>query len=164
MPQFVLIIGEDPDLIDFSAPDVPPNMDAHKVMEGLNGSRDRLKGLGHEARILLTRDAATVDAQVSEALKESRYDVIVIGAGLRTLPPMAEQFERLINVLHEKAPQAKPADSDKAALRWLPISTSSLRSKSQTRVQSTFTIPTAANHPLLKFNVGHYPELGTGRV
>ena len=54
MPQFVLIIGEDPDLIDFSAPGVPPNMDAHKVMEGLNGSRDRLKGLGHEARILLT--------------------------------------------------------------------------------------------------------------
>jgi hypothetical protein len=104
MPQFGLIIGEDPDLIDFSAPDVPPNMDAHKVMEGLNGSRDRLKGLGHEARILLTRDAATVDAQVPEALKESRYDVIVIGAGLRTLPPMAEQFERLINVLHEKAP------------------------------------------------------------
>ena len=103
-------------------------MDAHKVMEGLNGSRDRLKGLGHEARILLTKDATTVDAQVSEALKESRYDVIVIGAGLRTLPPMAEQFERLINVLHEKAPQAKlafnsqPADSDKAALRWLPTS------------------------------------------
>jgi hypothetical protein len=87
MPQFVLIIGEDPDLIDFSAPYAPPNMDAHKVMEGLNGSHDRLKGLGHEARILLTRDATMVDAQVSEALKESRYDVIVIGAGLRTLPP-----------------------------------------------------------------------------
>jgi hypothetical protein len=105
-------------------------MDAHKVMDGLNGSRDRLKGLGHEACILLTRDATTVDAQVSEALKESRYDVIVIGAGLRTLPPMAEQFERLINVLHEKAPQAKlafnsqPGDSDKAALRWLPTSPS----------------------------------------
>jgi hypothetical protein len=99
MPQFVLIIGEDPDLIYFSAPGVPPDMDAHKVMEGLNGSRDRLKGLGHEARILLTRDATTVDAQVSEALKESRYyDVIVIGAGLRTLPPMAEQFERLIKL------------------------------------------------------------------
>jgi hypothetical protein len=52
-------------------------MDAHKVIEGLSGSRDRLKGLGHEARILLTREAATIDAQVSEALKESRYDVIV---------------------------------------------------------------------------------------
>jgi hypothetical protein len=42
MPQFVLIIGEDPDFIDFSAPGVPPNMDARKVMEGLSGSRDRL--------------------------------------------------------------------------------------------------------------------------
>jgi hypothetical protein len=70
-----LIIGEDPDLIDFSTPGVPPNMDAHKVREGLNGSRDRLKGLDHEARILLPRYAATVDAQVSEALRESRYDV-----------------------------------------------------------------------------------------
>jgi hypothetical protein len=48
----------------------------------------------------------------------------VIGAGLRTLPGLAKQFERL-NVLHEQAPQAKlafnsqPDDSDKAALRWL---------------------------------------------
>ncbi len=72
-----------------------------------------------------------IDAQVSEALRERRYDVIVIGAGLRTLPPMVERFERLINVLHEKAPQAKlafnsqPADSDAAALRWLPASPSS---------------------------------------
>jgi hypothetical protein len=38
---------------------------------------------------------------------------------------MLEQFERLLNVLREKAPQAKlafnsrPEDSDKAALRWL---------------------------------------------
>ncbi|MDB5361532.1 MAG: hypothetical protein JWO51_2829, partial [Rhodospirillales bacterium] len=46
-------------------------------------------------------------------------------AGLRTLPPMALQFERLINVLREKAPAAKlafnsqPDDSDIAAMRWL---------------------------------------------
>jgi hypothetical protein len=125
MPQSILIIGEDPSLIDFSAPGAPPDMDADTVMAGLNGSRDRLKGLGHEARILLTRDAATVEAQVSEALQATRYDVIVIGAGLRILPPLAEQFERLINVLHEQAPQARlafnsrPDDSDRAALRWL---------------------------------------------
>jgi hypothetical protein len=68
MPQFVLIIGEDPDLIDFSAPAVPPNMDAHKVMKGLNGSRDRLKGLGHEARILLMRDAETVGGKAVTSL------------------------------------------------------------------------------------------------
>jgi hypothetical protein len=125
MPQSVLIIGEDPTLIDFSAADAPPDMNADKVMRGLNGSRDRLQGLGYDARILLTKDADTVEAQVSAALQDHRYDVIVIGAGLRTLPPMADQFERLMNVLHERAPQAKlafnsrPDDSDEAALRWL---------------------------------------------
>jgi hypothetical protein len=125
MPQAILIIGEDPELVDFSAPGVPPNMSAQTVMEGVGAATDRLKRLGHEVRVLLTKDAETVDALVSEALKERPYDVIVIGAGLRTLSPMLEQFERLINVLREKAPRAKlafnsrPEDSDKAALRWL---------------------------------------------
>jgi hypothetical protein len=125
MPQSVLIIGEDPGLIDFSAPGAPPGMDADKVLRGLNGSRDRLEHAGHDARILLTKDAETVEAQVSEALRDHHYDVIVIGAGLRILAPMAEQFELLMNVLHEQAPQAKlafnsqPDDSDTAARRWL---------------------------------------------
>ena len=125
MPQSVLIIGEDPALIDFSAPGVPPDMDADKVMRGLNRSRDRLERAGYEARILLTKDAETVEAQVSEALRDHHYDVIVIGAGLRILASMAEQFELLMNVLHEQAPQAKlafnsqPDDSDTAAVRWL---------------------------------------------
>src|ERR1700737_3646613 len=109
MPQSILIIGEDPTLIDFSAPEAPPDMSADKVMQGLNGSRDRLKRLGHDARILLTKDAETVEAQVSAALQDHRYDVIVIGAGLRTLPPMTNQFERLMNVLPERAPRAKLA-------------------------------------------------------
>jgi trans-aconitate methyltransferase len=125
MPQSVLIIGQAPALIDFSAPGAPPNMDADRVIRGLNGSRDRLERAGHRVRILLTKDAETVEAQVSEALRDHHYDVVVIGAGLRTLPPLAELFERLINVLRARAPQAKlafnsqPDDSDKAALRWL---------------------------------------------
>jgi trans-aconitate methyltransferase len=125
MPQSVLIIGQAPALIDFSAPGAPPNMDADRVIRGLNGSRDRLERAGHGVRILLTKDAETVEAQVSEALRDHHYDVVVIGAGLRTLPPLAELFERLINVLRARAPQAKlafnsqPDDSDKAALRWL---------------------------------------------
>jgi hypothetical protein len=125
MPQAVLIIGEDPELVDFSAPGIPPGMSAKTIMEGVRVATDRLKCLGHHVQILLTKDAETVDALVSDALKERSYDVIVIGAGLRTLPPMLEQFERLINVLREKAPRAKlafntrPEDSDKAALRWL---------------------------------------------
>ena len=121
----VLIIGEDPTLIDFDAPDAPKDMSAAKVMEGLNGSVARLQAAGHEAELLLTRDAASVEAQVSSALQGRSYDVIVIGAGLRTLPKMAEQFEQLMNVQRDRSPRSKlafnsrPDDSDAAALRWL---------------------------------------------
>lgn len=125
MAKSVLIIGEDPSLINFSSPDAPKGMSAEKIMDGLNGSKARLIAAGHSTAILLTRDADTVEAQVSGALRDTAYDVIVVGAGLRLLPPMAEQFERLMNVLHRDAPQAKlafnsePGDSDKAAERWL---------------------------------------------
>jgi len=121
----VLIVGEDPALIDFGAPDAPKNIDAAKIMAGLNDSVARLQAAGHEAELLLTQDAASVEAQVSRALKGRTYDVIVIGAGLRTLPAMTDQFEQLMNVLRDKAPRAKlafnsrPDDSDAAARRWL---------------------------------------------
>lgn len=125
MAKSVLIIGEDPSEIDFDAPDAPKGMSAEKVMEGLNGSAARLRTAGHAAEILLTKSADTVERQTSDALAAARYDVVVVGAGLRTLAPMADQFERLMNVLHTLAPQAKlafnsqPDDSDAAALRWL---------------------------------------------
>jgi hypothetical protein len=121
----VLIIGEDPSLIDFDAPSAPKGMSAEKVMAGLNGSVHRLKAAGHGAELLLTTDDGPVDDQVAWALARTSYDVIVVGAGLRTLPPMAEKFERVMNALHEMAPRAKfafnsqPDDSDAAALRWL---------------------------------------------
>jgi trans-aconitate methyltransferase len=100
-------------------------MSEEKVMTGLDGSKARLEAAGHRATILLTRDAETVEAQVAQALRGTSYDVIVVGAGLRTLPPMAEQFERLMNLLHRDAPAARlafnsrPDDSDEAALRQL---------------------------------------------
>ena len=121
----ILIVGADPALIDFSAPDAPKEMNPDKIMAGLNDSVARLEAAGHGAELLLTRDAAGVDAQVTRALQGKEYDVIVIGAGLRTLPALADQFERLINVLHLKAPRSKfafnsrPDDSDAAAQRWL---------------------------------------------
>ena len=125
MTKSVLIIGEDPRYIDFSAPDAPPGMSADKIMAGLNGSRDRLTNAGYDAHLLLTRDEHTVETQVLGALQGKTYDVIVVGAGLRTLPRLFAQFERLMNVLHQKAPTSKlafnslPNDSDAAARRWL---------------------------------------------
>lgn len=122
----ILIIGEDPAAIDFDGPDAPPEgVTAETIMAGLNGSVERLEADGHAAELLLTQDEATVEAQTRAALAGRSFDVIVVGAGLRTLPPMAAHFERLMNVLHAEAPDARlafnsnPADSDAAARRWL---------------------------------------------
>lgn len=121
----VLIIGEDPSLIDFDAPGAPKDMSADKVLAGLNGSAERLRAAGHDAALLLTTNDGPVRDQVARALGDADYDVAVIGAGLRTLPPMADKFERIVNALHELAPRARiafnarPDDSDVAALRWL---------------------------------------------
>ena len=125
MAKSVLIIGPDPRYIDFTAPNLPPGTSAEKIIAGVDGARDRLADAGYNVQILLTKNEETVEQQVSDALTDRSYDVIVVGVGLRTLPPMATHFERLINVLHEKAPRtklafnSKPDDSDTAALRWL---------------------------------------------
>lgn len=125
MPKTVLIIGEDPTEIDFDAPGAPKGITAETIMDGLEGSVARLRHAGYAASLLLTKDAATVEDQLREALDNERPDVVVVGAGLRTLPAMAAQFERLMNVLHQFAPDAKlafnsqPGDSDVAALRWV---------------------------------------------
>lgn len=123
MKRGVLIIGEDPAQIDFDALDAPPGMSAEKVMQGLTSSRDRLVELGHRTEILLIRDGATLEAQVEERLHGQHFSIIVIGAGLRTLPSMAGQFEQLMNALHRLAPSSafafnsRPDDSAEAALR-----------------------------------------------
>lgn len=120
----ILIIGEDPAGIDFDAPGGPEGVTADSIREGLNGARDRLREEGHEAEILWTH-APRIEVEASEALGRRRWDVVVVGAGLRTLPPMAEAFERLMNVIHAEAPGARlafnsnPADSDVAARRQL---------------------------------------------
>ena len=125
MTRSVLIIGPDTRWIDFSAPYLPPGISAEKIMVGVVSARDRLADAGYYVQILLTKNEETVEQQVSDALKDRSYDVIVVGVGLRTLPPMATHFERLINALHENAPRtklafnSKPDDSDAAALRWL---------------------------------------------
>lgn len=139
-PTAILIVGEDPALIDFAAPGAPKGVTAETITGGLNGARDRLEAAGHAAEILWTRaggsaqspeEGAKVSAdQLSQALKsppagKAAWDVVVIGAGLRTLPPLALAFEAMIEVLRVQAPgtkvafNANPADSDVAALRWV---------------------------------------------
>jgi hypothetical protein len=124
MAKKVLVIGLDPDFIDFSAPPLAAaGVTAETIRGGLEGDGAKLNGLGYQADILWTDDGATADRVVRERLENTRYDGVLIGAGLRTLPPYALLFEMLVNAVHEAAPQARfafntnPADTAEAVQR-----------------------------------------------
>ena len=103
----VLLIGLDPTLIDFSQPGYPAGMDATKVLAGLKSSEDELTGLGYSVQMCLTDFGETAEAVVQSLLKQKRFDCILIGAGVRTNPSNLMLFEKLINVVHEHATQAR---------------------------------------------------------
>jgi hypothetical protein len=121
----VLVIGLDPTLIDFSQPGYAPGMDATKVLAGLKSSEDDLIRLGYSVQTCLTDFGETAEAVFRSQLEQKRFDCILIGAGVRTNPSNFILFEKLINVVHEHAPQSKlcfntmPSDTAEAVKRWL---------------------------------------------
>jgi hypothetical protein len=121
----VLVIGLDPTLIDFSLPGYPPGMDATKVFAGLKTSEEELTALGYRVQICLTDFGETAEAVVESQLKQKAFDCVLIGAGVRTIPSNFLLFEKLINVVHQYAPQAKlcfntlPSDTAAAVKRWI---------------------------------------------
>ena len=121
----VLVIGLDPALIDFSKPGYAPGMDATKVLAGLKSSEDELTHLGYSVQMCLIDFGETAETVVQSQLKRRRFDCILIGAGVRANPSNFILFEKLINVVHEHAPQARicfntlPSDTAAAVKRWL---------------------------------------------
>ena len=121
----VLVIGLDPTLIDFSQPGYAPGMDATKVLTGLQASEDELTRLGYRVQRCLTDFGETAAAVVQSQLQQTRFDCILIGAGERTNPRHFMLFEKLVNVVHAHAPQARlcfntlPNDTAAAVQRWL---------------------------------------------
>jgi hypothetical protein len=121
----VLVIGLDPALIDFSQPGYAAGMDATKVLAGLKSSEDELTRLGYSVQMCLTDFGETAEAVVQSQLEQERFDCILIGAGVRTNPNNFMLFEKLVNVVHKHAPQARmcfntlPSDTAAAVQRWL---------------------------------------------
>ena len=121
----VLIIGFDPQYLDFSSPELAPmNLSAEKVMAGFAAETERLRGLGYEPDGCLVDLGETAEAAVASQLRAKQYDCVIIG-GVRANPKYFLLFERLLNVVHELAPKArigfnaKPTDTVDAVQRWL---------------------------------------------
>lgn len=121
----VLVIGLDPTLIDFSQPGYAPGMNAAKVFAGLKSSEDELTRLGYSVQMCLTDFGETAESVIQSVLKQKRFDCILIGAGVRANPSNFILFEKLVNVVHAHAPQAKlcfntvPSDTAAAVKRWI---------------------------------------------
>jgi hypothetical protein len=121
----VLLIGEDPGLVDYSDPAIPPGLNADVIWDGITEAQKRFGDLGYRADLCLTEQSDTAEAMVADKLAGSRYDCVVIGAGLRLPPSNLATFEKVVNAVHKHAPgtpiafNSRPEDSPDAALRCL---------------------------------------------
>ena len=121
MAKTVLLIGWHPDVVNYEKwPDLTPE----KLSRGLEAERAKLIDLGIEASWLLVKDAESGAQDLANRLSGNRYDVVLIGAGVRKDDDHFLVFEKLVNVIHEHAPQARiafntnPSDTAAAIQRW----------------------------------------------
>jgi hypothetical protein len=122
----VLVVGLEPSLIDFSDPAYAPGQDAGRVRAGLEADEARLNALGYDAELCLTDFGETAETVLRQRLKNKSFDCVLLGAGLRLIAQNTPLFEKLVNVVHADAPQAKlcfntrPTDTAAAVQRCLP--------------------------------------------
>jgi hypothetical protein len=121
----VLLLGYDPETVDFSDPALPPGMTAEKVHAGLAIAMKQFAERGWEAELGFIRPDESAGPEVERQLTSKNYDCVVIGAGVRLPPRSLPLFEVVINAVHKAAPGAaiafntRPDDSADAAARWL---------------------------------------------
>ena len=121
----VLLVGLDPDIVDYSKSPMP-GLTAAKVRTAVEGDKARLEAMGYSVKSLYVDDGKTAEAALTEELSSGRYDCILVGAGLRIVPPYFLLFEKLINVIHRHAPAStkicfntNPSDTADAVRRWV---------------------------------------------
>ena len=123
----VLLVGYDPDTVDFSDPALPPGMTAEKIRAGVTVAMKRFAERGWDADVGYIRPDETAGPEVERQLASQNYDCVVIGAGVRLPPRRLAVFESVINAIHKAAPNAaiafntRPEDTADAAARRLPI-------------------------------------------
>lgn len=125
----ILLLGYDPETVDFSDPALPPGMTAEKVHAGIAVALKQFSERGWESDLCFIRPDETAGPTVERQLRSTNYDCVVIGAGVRLPLRGLALFEAVINAVHKAAPDAtiafntRPDDSADAAARGLARST-----------------------------------------
>ena len=121
----VLLLGLDPETVDFSDPALPPGMTVEKVHAGIAVAQRQFTERGWEGDVGLIRPDETAGPTVERLLASKSYDCVVVGGGVRLPQKRLALFEVVINAIHKAAPGAaiafntRPDDSAEAAARWL---------------------------------------------
>ena len=121
----VLLVGYDPETVDYSDPALPPGMNVEKIRAGIALALQQMTDRGWEADLCLVRPDETAGPTLERQLASKSYGCVVIGAGVRLPPRSLRLFEVLVNAIHRAAPEAaiafnsRPEDSADAAARWL---------------------------------------------
>ncbi|MDQ3961953.1 MAG: hypothetical protein M3230_05670 [Thermoproteota archaeon] len=122
----VLLIGVDPKLIDSSLATIT-GWDTNRIQAAAQDINKRLMELGYEVQSCLIDPKDTSQGIVLDTLSKEKFDCIMVGAGVRTLPQHTVLFEKIINTIHQKAPptstkicfNTNPSDTVEAILRWI---------------------------------------------
>ena len=118
----ILLLGLDPETVDFSDPALPPGMTVEKVHAGIAVALKQFTDHGWESDVAFIHPDETAGPTVERQL---RYDCVVIGGGVRLPPRNLALFEVVINAIRKAAPRAaiafntRPDDSADAAARWV---------------------------------------------
>jgi hypothetical protein len=123
----ILLLGYDPETVDFSDSALPPGMTVEKVHAGIAVALKQFAERGWESDVCFIRPDETAGPTVERQLGSTRYDCVVIGAGVRLPPRGLALFEVVINAVRKAAPSAaiafntRPDDSADAAARALAL-------------------------------------------
>ena len=121
MMKKVLMVGWHPTVVDYSK---YPGLTAEKLEGALRADEKKLNDQGYDASIGFIFNGDTATDQLTKTLKENNFDVVMIGAGVRKDDDHFLIFEKLVNIVHEHAPNTRiafntgPMDSDAAIQRW----------------------------------------------
>ncbi|KMT52962.1 hypothetical protein [Pseudomonas fildesensis] len=119
----ILLVGSHPDAVDYSK---WPGLTREKLQAALDTDKNTFESLGYATELGLIQSEQTAESLLLSLLQEKPRDCILIGAGIRTDAAYQSLFERLINTVHEHAPNARicfnsgPYDSLEAVQRWAP--------------------------------------------
>ena len=122
----ILLVGYDPEVVDYSDPALPPGMTAEKIRAGIAAAVKSGVDRGWEVDLCYIRPDASAGPTVERQLASKSYGCVVVGGGVRLPAGQLRIFEAVINAIHKAAPQTAiafnttPQDSADAAARWLP--------------------------------------------